>query len=444
MKMKLWVKSLLMFFGLVMLLAGTVIVYASTIWNSTTSTLKTTYTQVGKTQVAIKATKPLTLLLMGVDTGDASRGGDTSWQGNSDSMIVLTMNPTTKTSTMFSIERDTMTNILDSDGNIMSSEKINSSYPYGYNANNIEGAASWAMKTVGAQSGINLDNFIAINMNGLVNLINDVGGIDIVNDSQGSDILQGTSAGDTITLPVTGENVASGAIYISDTEPAYTAYVPYIGEGKSQHINGDQALVFARDRHTLTNGDYGRIAHQREVIMALMKKLVDMKNVSQYQKFLNDISGDIKTNIQVNTSNLQNLIGYKDCFKRIESIQYQGVGDMVNGASYQFTPSQTLLAVQNAMLRSIGQQTITEVDPNVITYDNYFGEEPASYFLPSVSITENGKTSVEGVNSDGTFVPITSANSDTYVSTSGSAVSVSGSTGSSSSSSSDQTTSSGS
>ncbi|MDR0300136.1 MAG: LCP family protein [Streptococcaceae bacterium] len=421
--MKLWMKSLLMFFGLLIVIAGTAFAYWGAIWGTTKTTLQSTHVTVGNTSSTITATEPMTLLLMGVDTGDASRGGTTSWDGNSDSMIVLTMNPKTNTSTMVSMERDTMTNILDANGNITSSEKMNAAYPSGYNANGIEGAASWAMKTVGAQAGINLNNFVAMNMSGLVSLVNDVGGIDIVNDSQGVDVLQGTSQGDKITLPVTGEQVDSGAIYISDTEPAYTSYVPYIGEGKSQRINGDQALVFSRDRHTLPNGDYGRIAHQREVITALMKTMLDKNNLSQYQKFLTDISGDIKTNIAVNETNLQNLLAYKNCFKKVVSIQYQGIGETVNGGSYQFTPASTLLAVQNAMLKSIGQPTIYAVDPSVVTYDSYYGTEASGYYLPSATITENGKSTVEGINTDGSFVKITADNSNTYVATNGSAAS---------------------
>lgn len=57
------------------------------------------------------------------------------------------------------------------------------------------------MKTIGEQAGINVDNFLMINFDGLVNLVNDVGGIDI-------------------------DNTTGQTLYISDTEPEYTAKVP--------------------------------------------------------------------------------------------------------------------------------------------------------------------------------------------------------------------------
>ena len=68
------------------------------------------------------------------------------------------------------------------------------------------------MKTIGAQTGINIDSFATVNFDGLVNMVDNVGGIDI-------------------------NNTTGQTLYISDTEPQYTAKVP---PGK-QHINGDQA-----------------------------------------------------------------------------------------------------------------------------------------------------------------------------------------------------------
>ncbi|MDR2976895.1 MAG: LCP family protein [Streptococcaceae bacterium] len=425
--MKLWQKTLLMLFALLALSAGTIFAYAATIWGTTKTTLGKTYTSVGKAGAeTLKATEPLTILLMGVDTGDVSRGGNDSWAGNADTNIVLTLNPKTNTSTMVSLERDTMTNILNESGEVTSTQKLNAAYPFGYNANGMTGAASWSLNTMADQVGINLNNFVAINFNGLVNLVNDVGGIDVINDSQGIDALQGTSSGDMITLP-TGEEVPSGTLYISDTDPA-TAYVEYKGEGVVQTINGEQALVFARDRHTLSNGDYGRIAHQREVIAALMKKMLNMNNISQYQKFLNDASADIKTNIQVNTSNLQSLLAYRSCFKKIVSVQFQGLPytNPSDSGSYQLMAEQTLLAMQNLMRKSVGQPTIDALNSDVVTYESLIGYEPDSYFLPSVTITEDGKQTVQGVDPSGDLVKITAKNAGSYVSTKGDAVQVEG------------------
>ena len=394
--MKLWKKSLLMIVGIIALTAGAATVYVSTVLDSTTKAFSKTYAEVGNTDAGkiIKATEPLTILLMGVDTGGADRGGATSWDGNSDSQIVMTLNPKTNTTTMVSLERDVMSNILDNKGNTVSTQKMNAAYPMGYNAGGLETGVQYAMNTIGEQAGINVDNFLMINFDGLINLVNDVGGIDI-------------------------DNTTGQTLYISDTEPAYKAKVP---PGK-QHIDGDQALVYARDRHHLPNGDYGRAAHQREVISAVVTKLLALNNITQYQKFLDDISADIKTNIPINGSTLTSLLGYKDCFNKVVSIQYQGI-DYMNpgdGGSYQLMSTNTTLAVQNALRNSLKKETGHSLSNNLITYETFTGSTPDAYFMPSATVTENGKSTVYGIDVDGSFVNLDSSNSATYVATDGSA-----------------------
>ena len=53
-----------------------------------------TYKKIGEETNVIEATEPLTILLMGVDTGNIERTD--RWEGNSDSMILMTVNPKTK------------------------------------------------------------------------------------------------------------------------------------------------------------------------------------------------------------------------------------------------------------------------------------------------------------------------------------------------------------
>lgn len=372
------------------------------ILNDVEDTLKKTYVDTGNTSM-INPKKPLTFVLMGVDTGDSSRGGSNSWNGNSDSQIVMTLNPKTSTTTMVSMERDTMTPILDDTGQSLFTQKMNAAYPFGYNAGGISLASQYAMMTIGAQAGISINNFVIINMDGLVNLVNDVGGIDVVNDSGGN-------------------------ITIANTEPQYTATVPYIKGNPPQHINGDQALVFARDRDTLPNGDYGRAAHQREVLTAVFKKLLTLNTALHYHKVLSDISMDFKTNVHANMSTLFSLAAYKNCFNKTVSIQYQGVSATAADssgiyASYQLMPQNVDLAVQNLLRRSIGKSVINSVGENVITYESYFGEDPTGYFMPSAAVTQKGKTAtVYGVDKNGNLVTIDSNNSNTYVGTTGSPI----------------------
>ena len=53
---------------------------------------------------------------MGVDTGNVERTAP--WEGNSDSMILVTVNPKTKKTVMMSLERDILTQIKQPDGSV--------------------------------------------------------------------------------------------------------------------------------------------------------------------------------------------------------------------------------------------------------------------------------------------------------------------------------------
>ncbi|WP_223804734.1 hypothetical protein [Lactococcus protaetiae] len=74
--MKLWIKTLLMLGSIILVTGAAVAAYTLTVLNSTTQAFKMTYTNAGskQTEQVIKATKPLTILVMGIDTGGAGRG----------------------------------------------------------------------------------------------------------------------------------------------------------------------------------------------------------------------------------------------------------------------------------------------------------------------------------------------------------------------------------
>ena len=206
-----------MFLSLCLVTVAGLGVYGFTIYNQSTDALSKTYKSFGKDTDVIAATKPLTLLLMGVDTGSGSRSE--RWAGNSDSMILMTVNPKTKKTTMMSLERDILTNIKNGDETMQA--KLNAAYA--------NGGAELAISTVQKMMNIHIDRYVLINMKGLVQLVDAVGGITVNN---------------TLGFPIS----------IEENEPEYKAVV----EPGKQHINGDQALVYSRMRYQDPEGDYGR------------------------------------------------------------------------------------------------------------------------------------------------------------------------------------------
>lgn len=331
-------KIFLMSLAIVGLTLGAGLIYGASLLNFSTDAISKTFKQLnGEEEITpIDATEPLTILLMGVDMDQATRGGD--WEGGrSDSMILVTVNPKTKETNMMSLTRDIMVEIAEANGESSGTvEKLNHSYSYGQ--------APMAIATIEKMMDINIDRYIEINMDGLVELVDAVGGIEVNN---------------TLGFPIS----------ISEYEPAYTSIVQ---PGK-QLVNGDQALVYARMRYDDPEGDIGRQRRQREVIMAIIKKLLQLDGLTQYKKILTAISNNMRTNIEISPATIPSLLGYKDSVSKLNSYQLRGVDQMVDEIYYQLPTSEHLLEMQNILKKSIGLEENTDLVTNVKVYEGQMG-----------------------------------------------------------------------
>ncbi|MGU7890379.1 LCP family protein [Streptococcus suis] len=331
-------KIFLMSLAIVGLTLGAGLIYGASLLNFSTDAISKTFKQLnGEEEITpIDATEPLTILLMGVDMDQATRGGD--WEGGrSDSMILVTVNPKTKETNMMSLTRDIMVEIAEANGESSGTvEKLNHSYSYGQ--------APMAIATIEKMMDINIDRYIEINMDGLVELVDAVGGIEVNN---------------TLGFPIS----------ISEHEPAYTSIVQ---PGK-QLVNGDQALVYARMRYDDPEGDIGRQRRQREVITAIIKKLLQLDGLTQYKKILTAISNNMRTNIEISPATIPSLLGYKDSVSKLNSYQLRGVDQMVDEIYYQLPTSEHLLEMQNILKKSIGLEENTDLVTNVKVYEGQMG-----------------------------------------------------------------------
>ena len=322
-----------MFLSLFAVTAIGVGAYAWTIYNQSTDTLSRTYKGLGNETNVIAETKPLTILLMGVDTGSGSRSD--AWQGNSDSMILLSVNPKTKKTVMMSLERDILTQI---DENGQTTEaKLNAAYAYG--------GAELAISTIQDLMNIHIDRYVMINMQGLVQLVDAVGGIEVNN---------------TFDFPIS----------IEENEPEYTATV----EPGKHLINGDQALVYARMRYQDPEGDYGRQKRQREVIRKVVEKVLSLNSVSHYQAILRAVSNNMQTNIALDSGSIPQLLGYQDAFRHIQSEQLRGEdATLADGGSYQLVTSEHLLEMQNLIRKTLGLDLVKSLKTNAVLYEDLMG-----------------------------------------------------------------------
>ena len=341
--MKLRKKILLMITAIIATTLVALGVYVTSAFNFSTNELAKTFKDYNTSDSeAIKQTKPISILLMGVDTGDSER--KSTWQGNSDSMILVTINPETKTTTMTSLERDVLVTLSGPKDNDMTGvqAKLNAAYA--------SGGAKMAIMTVQDLLDIEIDNYIQINMQGLVDLVDAVGGITVTNN---------------FDFPIS----------IAEKEPEYTATV----EPGTHKINGEQALVYARMRYDDPEGDYGRQKRQREVIQKVMKKILALDSVSSYKKILSAVSGNMQTNIEISSSTIPSLLGYTDALSNVETYQLQGEGEMINGTSYEIVSADHLLEIQNNIKKQLGQKESDTLKTTTVLSEDLYRTYDSSY-----------------------------------------------------------------
>ena len=322
-------KIILMFLSLLTVTVIGIGAYGLTILNQTTGTLSKTYKSFGNETNVIAENKPMTILLMGVDTGNGSR--EDPWAGNSDTMILVTVNPRTKETTMTSLERDILTNVS-SDGQTVQ-EKLNAAYA--------QGGAKLAIKTIQDLLNIPIDRYVMINMKGLIQLVDKIGGI-------------------TVNNPFDFD------ISIEENEPEYTAK---IAPGRHE-INGEQALVYSRMRYQDPEGDYGRQKRQREVIKKIVEKVLSLNSLSHYKGIIDSVSDNMQTNISLDSNSLLQLLGYKDALSTIHQYQLKGEdATLADGGSYQIVTSKHLLKIQNIIRKALGMKEVKTLKTNAYLLD---------------------------------------------------------------------------
>lgn len=176
-------------------------------------------------------TKPFYMMLIGTDEAEDSEGD----MYRSDTNIVVRVDPTKNQAIMVSIPRDTK---IELEGH--GTNKFNAAYSY-------DGAAG-ALREASKLLDVEISHYAEVNFGMLKDLVDAVGGVDVeVPELVDDPDADGTSA-----------------------HPEWPRVIIEPGE---QHLDGNQALVFARSR-AYADGDFTRTANQRALIMAIVNKVL--------------------------------------------------------------------------------------------------------------------------------------------------------------------------
>ena len=202
-------------------------------------------------------TKAINVVLMGADNPKqlvdkptiSELLADGEWDPGayrSDTIMVLHIPEDRKRAYIVSIPRDSYVPIYDASGNKHGSNKINAAFssygPFG------------TLRTVENLSGLRMDHMAVIDYEGFRDLTSAVGGVDV---------------------------------YVP--EEVYDSAQDQTWPKGWNHIEGNLALKYVRQRHGLAEGDFGRIDRQQNFLRALMGKVLEDGTIGNPVKFTNTL-----------------------------------------------------------------------------------------------------------------------------------------------------------
>jgi polyisoprenyl-teichoic acid--peptidoglycan teichoic acid transferase len=202
-----------------------------------------------------QGTEPVNILFMGVDRRDPND------RPRSDTMMIASINPTTKKVTLFSIMRDSYVNIPG-----IGKSKINAAFA--------NGGPELTIDTISQYLNIPIHFYVATDFEGFAKIIDEIGGVDV--------------------------NVKENMVHPDDG-----IYDINLKAGQ-QHLDGQKALMYVRYRGT-PRADFDRTAHQREMMQLVSKKLESppmllklpsiLKAVEPYTQVSPNLTPDVMTKL---------------------------------------------------------------------------------------------------------------------------------------------------
>ena len=221
------------------------------------------------------------IFISGIDTE-----GDVSTVSRSDVNMIATVNTTNHQILLTSIPRDYYVYISE----LKAKDKLTHA-----GLNGIDSSVS----TLEDLLDVDINYYVKINFTSMIMMVDALGGIDV---------------------------------YVPYTvgRPGWTSYAP---QGMN-HMNGEKALAYSRERYDLPNGDDDRIKNQQRVIQAMLNKLISPTVITNYMDILDSVAGSFETNMSMKeiTSLLKEQLKTMKSWD-IQSYSLTGNGDYFKGGA---------------------------------------------------------------------------------------------------------------
>ena len=209
------------------------------------------------------STDRVMILVLGIDrrAGEDERGYLT------DTMMLVSIDPATRSAAMLSIPRDLWVTIPGFEENTINTANRQGDY-YDYPG----GGAALAVKTVEYNLGVTINYYVRLDFTAFETVIDAIGGVDVVNQEDIAD-----------------EEYPNGSY----------GYEPFYLSAGPQHLNGHDALRYARTRHNAT--DIDRARRQQEVVLAVRDRVLNLgmlpSLIAQAPRLYQTLNDSIQTNL---------------------------------------------------------------------------------------------------------------------------------------------------
>lgn len=195
-------------------------------------------------QENVDVEEPFNVYISGIDVS-----GPVATNSRSDVNIIMTVNPNTKKILLTTTPRDYYVQIPDISGE--QRDKLTHAGIYGVDA---------SMKTLEQLYGIDISYYARVNFSSLVKIVDTLGGVDV------------------------------------DSDFEFDAQGYHFQKGMN-HLDGDQALAFSRERYSFEDGDNQRGKDQQKVLTAILNKAMSPAILANASALIADVSDSVQTNM---------------------------------------------------------------------------------------------------------------------------------------------------
>ena len=228
------------------------------------------------------------IALFGID----SREDDYGRGNRSDCIIIASVNKKTNEVKLVSVYRDTYLLLTG-----RSLDKVTHAYSYG--------GAELAVSTLNANLDLNIEEYVTVNFDAVVDAVDALGGI---------------------RMEITSDEVKYINNYIDENNRVTGHNSSHITTAGTYNLDGVQALAYSRIRYT-AGGDYKRTERMRDVLEAMINKAKTL-SVSELINFVNIMLPKISTNISSN-----DIIGLAPALLNLNISESNGWPEETQGAT---------------------------------------------------------------------------------------------------------------